>query len=222
MKAILILINLFIVSPILVAFSPATPERYVVASEGRYFIVVDPGNFSDIPAKAIAYEAFRDKVEKLWEVTGWDSEPGELLLSQDGKFLVRICGAITPKGKEQLAKEEVLFFYLNGKLIKKYTLQELVSDLGKGVSISSMPLFASWINREDDKSPKIAPTYLHRVEAITKDGETHTTYPSVLHLTTLEGSNYLFDINTGLVIKKNVVAPKEVNSKRQDEVDPFR
>ena len=217
MKALLITLTLALSVASVTAFSPATPWRHVVTSGDKFFFVMDPGNFSDVPGKGVAYRAKRDAVEKLWEVTGWYAPPGDVTLSSDGKTLVRVVGGVPYLEDEaKLPNEEVLFFYRKGKLKKTYKVSELIKDLKEGMRPNIFEPKRYWV-----RETKIAPSEWYRIETNPEGATGMVQHPDVFQLTTIEGAHFIFDLKSGNLLAKGILKKEEPEREEAVYVDPF-
>lgn len=201
------------------ASSPATPRRHVVTSGEKFFFVMDPGNFADVPGKGVAYRAKRDGVEKLWEVTGWYAPPGSVLLSPDGNTLVRIRGHFFPMRGKEVRGEELVFIYHRGKLQHSYKAEELITNLEEGIQTNPFTLGFIWLDHTGERNPRIAPTEWHYVDTVTKGEVMISSRPDMMQLTTLEGTSLLFDLKSGWMFSRRVI--KEEKPVELEDLDPF-
>jgi hypothetical protein len=217
MKTLLITVTLALCAASVTAYSPATPWRHVVTSGDKFFFVMDPGNFSDVPGKGVAYRAKRNTVEKLWEVTGWYAPPGDVILSDDGKTLVRVVGGVPYlKDEAMLPHEEVLFFYRKGKLKKTYKVSELIKDLKEGMRPHVFEPKRYWV-----KETKIAPSEWYRIETNPEGATGMVQHPDVFQLTTIEGAHFIFDLKNGNLLAKGILKKEEPERAEEGDVDPF-
>ncbi len=178
---------------------------------------MDPGNFSDVPGKGVAYRAKRDGVEKLWEVTGWYAPPGDVTLSSDGKTLVRVVSGVLYQGDEaKLPNEEVLFFYRKGKLQKTYKVSELIEDVKKGMRVGMFLPDRYWVSET-----KIAPSDWYRIETSPDGAAGMVQHPEVFQLTTLEGAHFIFDLKNGDLLAKGILKKEEPAKAEEVAADPF-
>lgn len=198
--------------------SPATPMRHVVTSKDKFIFVMDPGNFSDVPAKGVAYKAKRNGFEKFWEISGWYGSPGELFLSHDGKTLVRIRSLVFSPTSVLSGEEKILFFYRRGKLKRSYSANELIQDLKDGTRPHLVEPGQLWV-----EGAKIAPSESYRIETNPEGSPVSVRHPDVFHLTTLEGVHFIFNLKNGELLARRVRKKKEEKPDKAEEVnhDPF-
>jgi hypothetical protein len=208
-----------LVLPVL-ANSPATPWRHVVASGDKFVLVMDPGNFDDVPAKGIAYKATRDGFQKMWSLEGWYEFPGDVLLSSNGKTVARIRERfLLPDASfSDDESKEVLTIFRKGKRVAGYIAQDLIKDLKEGIRFDGFSGM-KWVDRRDGFNPRIAPSELHHVDTITKGSVTTLSHPDVLQFTTLEGTTFLVDLKNGSILSRRTI--KEEKPEESEEVDPF-
>ena len=225
----LILGLLLAVSSVASAHSPATPYRHVVTSEGKFFLVMQPADYKeegdDIveskPAKGTVYKVKSDDTfEKMWSIEGWYEFPGDVLLSPDGKIVVRIRehflmsdGTFTDDDSK-----EVVTIYRKGKQVAGYTAQNLINDLKKGIRFDGFSGMR-WVDRRSEYHPRIAPSRWHSIDEITEGEVTISTRPPVLQLTTLEGTTFLFGLKDGSMITRRAVEEEEADESADG--DPF-
>lgn len=183
-------------------------------------MVMDPGNFDDVPAKGIAYKATRDGFQKMWSLEGWYEFPGDVLLSSDGKTVARIRerflmqdGSFTDN-----KSKEVLTIFRRGKRVAGYTAQDLIRDLKDGIRFDGFSGM-KWVDRRDGFLPRIASSDRHHVDTVTKGEVTISGHPDVLQLTTLEGTAFLFDLKNGSILSRRAI--KEEKPDKVQDVDPF-
>jgi len=138
------------------ADSEAPAEPIVTVSENRRCF------FKMIPAKRVrrgrrlqtvreafgaAYRVEDDgQLTELWKTSGWYNF--EVLLSNDGKYLVRVGSH--PAGSRPEAKDLGVAFYKNGQLLKSYSTAELVKDPRKVMATASHYM---WLARASRQSP---------------------------------------------------------------------
>ena len=201
-------------------FSPATPWRHVVASGDKFVFVMEPGNFDDVPAKGIAYKATRDGFEKMWSLEGWYEFPGDVLLSSDGKTVVRIRERFLLQDGSFTDDEskEIVTIFRSGKRVAGYTAQDLINDLKDGIRFDGFSGM-KWVDRRDGFHPRIDPSELHHVDTVTKGEVTISSHPYVLQITTLEGTAFLFDLKSGSILSRRAI--KDEKSVEPDDLDPF-
>jgi len=207
---------LLLVLPAL-GFSPATPWRHVVTSEDMFVFVMDPGNFADIPARGIAYKATQNGFEKLWETSGWYGKPGELFLSACGKTLVRIRREVIKTENTKIGDEPVLFFYRNGKLKAEYRISDLIENITEGTQRNP---FGPWGTLWMEKAV-ISPSELHRVETKVEGKSAVVQHPDVFHLSTLEGSQMIFDLKSGNPLGEKRLEIRQPEFNETPDGDPF-
>ncbi|MGJ8656797.1 MAG: hypothetical protein ACSHX6_10135 [Akkermansiaceae bacterium] len=201
-------------------FSPATPWRHVVASGDKFVFVMEPGNFDDVPAKGIAYKATRNSFQKMWSLEGWYEFPGDVLLSADGKTVVRIRERFLMQDGSFSDDEskEFLTIFRRGKRVAGYTAEDLIKDLKDGIRFDGFSGM-KWVDRRDGFQPRVAPSEWHHVDTVTKGEVTISSHPDVLQLTTLEGMAFLFDLKSGSILSRRVL--NEEKPLGSDDRDPF-
>lgn len=161
------------------------PYSFTVASQsGQYYFKMLPAkrewqeNKYVITREAfgVAYTIDEDgNFKELWRTSGWYSF--ELFLSEDGQYLVRMGpwnGGHEPK-KEDIA----VAFYKNGKLLKEYSVVDLVKDKSK---IQATVSHYFWL----DKSPG-------------SEAKRRLDRDNVFYLKTIDGIAYQFYATTGKI-----------------------
>jgi hypothetical protein len=169
------------------ADEPMSPYSLAVASRsGRCFFKMVPykGELQEKKyvitreAFGVAYTFDMDgNFKELWKTSGWYSF--EAFLSDDGQYLVRMGpwnGGHEPK-KGDLA----VAFYKNGKLLKEYSVVDLVKDKSK---IQATVSHYFWLDRA--MGPGAGPGL---------------EWDNVFHLKTIDGIMYQFDATTGEIKK---------------------
>lgn len=176
------------VSP-LFADSPAPPFPYITTTSPgyTYFRMVprldsEPGHPTGF---GIAYQVGLNGVdEELWRTEGWYSF--EVFLSSDGDYLA----AMGPwnMGREPKKEDLAVSFYRKGKLLKRYSVDDLVKDKTKVLpSVSHYMWLARDTERLSDKK--------------SSDTELRLSRDNIFHLKTCDGIIYEFDMTTGGIKK---------------------
>ena len=213
-------------TPELFASSPPTPHRHVVTSEGNFLFVMLPErgiqNGDDwvitAPAGGTVYKIKENgNFKRMWTVRGWYAPPREILLSSDGRTLVRIReGSIDFDGTiDNEISQEVVTIYRKGNLIAGYTAKDLIGNKTNGIRFDWGGTY--WVDRTPGNEPRIAPSPWYSVEIATKGESTVTTHPPVLQLTTLGGTIFLFDLKTGQILTKKPIEVKPNTGRKVDD-----
>ena len=172
---------LFIVLLVVPLYVKADQPRHnylFTSSNGKYELKHTSGQFSE--QKWSLIEKATESVR--YQVTA-DLAAMTVLISNDGNNLV----AVDDYNEREPAKNlDVLFFYREGKLAKKFALGELLNDTS---NIQSSVSHFRWF---------------FRVPSSIDDGK--------LNLTTYEITNYTFDVESGTVLKKQRDATLSDNS----------
>jgi hypothetical protein len=159
------------------ADSPAPERPYVAAGEGGSFYFKMVPATAGKPAGGVAYEVAAEGADRpIWSVTGWYSH--QTYLSFDGQHLVSL-GLWSFAGRPS-ARRIGVSFYKQGKLVKEYSLKDLVVD--------------------PETAPKTVSFY-HYLDAVGGIGPDLTTFS----LTTCDGIAYTFDVKTGEIVSKKRV-----------------
>ena len=113
------------------------PEPYARASENRrYIVAVAPPFYRyekgqkvlEQPDVAIVYRVNKDAtLTSLWQVE--EGYGAYNLLSNDGQYLVNLENWFA--GDKASSEDQALSFYKEGKLIKRYSTDDLILDPGK-------------------------------------------------------------------------------------------
>ena len=168
----------------------AIPEAYVAAGDGgRYYFKMRPATDTRVGGGGETYKVNADGSDTpVWSVSGWYSY--SVYLSYDGENLVRLgewSFAARPT-EDRLG----VAFYKRDRLIKQYSIKELVRDPSRA------PRTVSFYH------------YLGRVDGVGGDLGT-------FRLTTCYGITYTFDIKTGAILSREArSAPKGPESARPD------
>lgn len=111
------------------ADSEMPPSAYVSASDnGRFYfkMMPDPADPYDIDSgfgtMFRVVPAGKDRI--MWRTSGWYART--VYVSGDGLYLVRVD--TWPRGSGLSAKHMAVAFYKKGKLLKRYSTQDLVKD----------------------------------------------------------------------------------------------
>jgi hypothetical protein len=143
------------------------------AEQGLVFFVMHPSPSDskiDHPGNGVCYRLAGDgTLKELWRVSGWYCSKG--YLSDSGEVLVRLGPWATDLEHHT---DLAVAFYKNGKLVKKYRVNELVKNKQKLRYSSS---HYSWLAARSN-----FPNGFHGDEFI---------------LTLIDKTRYSFDINTG-------------------------
>lgn len=200
----LVLVFLFIVNSVALADRPMRPYSYKKIIPGTKYIFVmfgDEDYRSTHTAPPKDFEVGEDLAKyhssglyandntsvPLWSVS-WYAFPSDVFLSSDGKYVARMgpWALLMDRGPD--LTELAVAFYENGNLLKRYSVIELLSkkpELTNGVQydiISASVSHYTWKKSVFfDKSKEY------------------------LHILTLEGIEYIFDIKTGEIIAKEVL-----------------
>jgi hypothetical protein len=107
------------------ADEPLSPPSEVTrcSPNGRYCAVADPRR----DAVAI-YSVVGGQRTELWAVTPW---PRSFDVADDGNHLVICYIGLNLLPLDYQTEDEMLQFYDQGKLVRRWSLRELVPDLGK-------------------------------------------------------------------------------------------
>jgi len=164
--------------------SPAIPRPLVITSfYGQHYFKMIPAKYNyknsertiKKPAFGIAYSIDDEGVDKeLWRVKGWYSF--QTFLSKNGQFLVRMGNWAEGCGTTE--EDLGIAFYSNGNLIKQYSTKDLIKN-----------------------SKNVECTISHYFWRSNKEGSLHLSYYDQFHLKTIEGTEYIFDIETGKILK---------------------
>jgi len=219
------------------AFSPRTPYLHVVSSGGRYVFVMVAGKIENRgdkwvqtePPNGSVFKATREgKFEKLWSVEGWFGYPDQVFLSSAYKTLVRIReDLLKPDGtfRDYEESDHCLCFYRKGKLIKSYTIKDLVTDLKTGLLDRGDGSGPKWVDFADERAPKIVPYWKAHLDEATGD-----LHPMVFQLTTLEGQTFIFDLEAGRILTSRPNESRDESDKehgaltgeeKEQDVDPL-
>lgn len=157
------------------------PRPYVtVAGEGTYYfkMVPAPNSPNDPQRMQGSGRAYRvvagNQDELLWSTSEWYAY--RVLLSDDGRYLV--CLGNWPSGRLPSSGHLAVRFYDRGKVLKSYSTKDLVLD-----------------------PDKIQPSVSH-YEFVRETPRFVEPYGYVFRLVTVDGLEYLFDVQTGSVISK--------------------
>lgn len=159
---------------------PLTYPQAITSEGGRFVFAITPGakglatpgdeDSVHKGATGICYEVQPDgALKEIWKVTGWFTSFYHLRLDFDGKYLIHIGSKFDRDSKEPL-KSLGIAFYNEGKLIKKYSVGDLLKDGRK------WDPEGSWLNWE--------PRFTHMGER-------------QFELVTVDGIHYVFDYSTG-------------------------
>ena len=218
-----------VVSQVAMAHSPATPYRHVVSND-KFFFVMLPTQYEEkngewvesAPPSGTAYRVTnKGKFRKLWSVEGWYAFPGDVLLSADGKTLIRIREQFLQQDGTIFGDDEsdaLITIWRKGKQIKEYSAKEVISGLNDGIRFDGFTGF-KWLDRST-LSPVIEPSRLHWIDENTEGETTICHHPDVFQLVTLEGSLILFDLKTGWILTKKS-HEKEEDAIDDSDVAPF-
>ena len=211
------------------AFSPITPYPKITTSEsGLHCVVMMPAQYGEKPsadgtlpvlrpAYGIGYAMRPDgTLQERWRVEGWYSF--HIFLSDDGRHLVRLepfvfahqhdAEGIAWEECEPKPEDIAVEFYEDGKLLHRYTVVELVKDLG--ATRANMGGY-DWISRHAGE-----PREYHRHEPfdeprLSTDGE--------FRLTTCDGVLYRLSIFTGQILEHRPPAtPKPFSGTTPDQL----
>lgn len=97
--------------------------------------------------------------EKRWQIEGGYSFSNDVFLGGDGSILIRIVEVLPTPENKSAAKESILEFYKDGKLIKKFKAEDVVDPTKlKTVSLPTLPTYQIF---ENDKKnlPQIGYIY---------------------------------------------------------------
>ena len=218
-----------VVSQVAQAHSPATPYRHVVSNE-KFFFVMLPTQYQEkngewvesAPPSGTAYRVTnKGKFRKLWSVEGWYAFPGDVLLSADGKTLIRIREQFLQQDGTIFGDDEsdaLITIWRKGKQVKEYSAKGVISDLKAGIRSDGITGF-KWLDRSR-LSPVIEPSRLHWIDENTEGETTVCHHPDVFQLVTLEGNLILFDLKTGWILTKKP-NDKQEDTTDDSDVDPF-
>lgn len=190
---LLVTLLFFITPPEAAADRERAPEDYqIVSGNGEYvFVMLEQENFVEGQDAAIRKIYSRSGLYKndgsstpLWTID-WYSHKDEVYVSSDGKHVVRM-GPWPRLGNERhpepggpSLKQLAVAFHENGKLLKEYTIDDLVDDTKKlSTSISHF----EW-----------------KKDVELDEGLGRFT------VTTLEGKRFVFDIGAGEIVERSQV-----------------
>jgi hypothetical protein len=160
---------------------PAYP--YVVTSrDGSHYFKMLPGAKNlfdwDTHGTGIAYEITETGKEKeLWRVSGWYAF--STFISNDGEYLVRI-GNWSPG--EPSTHQLAIAFYSNGKLIKRYSPLDILTDPSQGHGTAS------------------SFRWLKELTGFYKETK-------LFSFVTVENIEYTFDVTTGRILLQQPARP---------------
>jgi hypothetical protein len=165
------------------------------------YIVTSPYSqcfFKMIPAD-INREAFgaaysldeNGNFKELWKTSGWYSY--EVYLSYDGQYLVRM--GQTSHSHEPKKQDLAVAFYKNGKLLKEYSVIDLVKDKSK---IQPMDVYYAWLARSDIRNI-LAAAEMNNIED--PENKLRLDNQNIFHLKTIDEIIYQFDATTGEIKK---------------------
>lgn len=177
-KRSLIFLFIFIITP-LYADREAPPFPYIVQAEmGQFY-------FRMVPGKGYAYKLTNGKKDELlWKTEGWYSM--RVFLASDGIHLVRLGD--WPRGQRPTEKHLAVAFYKNGTLLKSYSTKDLIEDYSQVQKSISHYLY---LMEGEDKLG----LYSGRDKKL-------RFYDGVFKLTTIDGIEYKFNIETGKIKSK--------------------
>jgi len=197
--------------------TPAAPFSHVSAVRGsRYFFVMVPALYrKDDKAftvdfaqhYGVAYALEDDgSFKKLWKVKGWYAYPGDVFYSQDGRCLVRIIKFSVNDGKkniDHLARQLVLEFYRDGKMIMDYRFADLIDDPAAGF-IDSQKNGKSFILYSSMASPAVLTAFYLRSTSTAIHGDrsfdAFGDNDEFLVIETAEAKKLVFELKTGKVV----------------------
>ncbi len=109
-----------------------TPYPYVTSSEfGYVYFKMIPDTTEDLFKHKGFGRAYRTSIhqqdEYLWNTEGWYAF--NTFISSQGEYLIRIGN--WPRGHKPKAEDLAIAFYKHGKLLKKYSTEELIKDKSK-------------------------------------------------------------------------------------------
>jgi len=146
----------------------------------------------------VAYAVERDgSFRKLWRVKGWAAPC--VFISDNGRFLVRIGGAVDEIGEQPCTEDIALTFFRDGVIQKQYSTADLVKDV-EHVPKSVSHYF--WIY-------SFTPQFLRQArQAGLPDDPPSLDSSNVFHLITVDGIHYEFDAATGKIQKTTALLTK--------------
>lgn len=211
------------------AHSPASPYRHVVSNESKFFFVMQPASYKkqngDLveskPARGAVFKSRSNgSFKKIWSVQGWYEFPGNVLLSPDGKTVVRIREQfLLPDGTfSDDHSKDILSIYRKGKYIAGYTAKDLITNFKQGILFDGVSGL-KWVDRCSEFGPRIEPSRWHSIDQVTEGEITISTHPHVLQLTTLEGTSFLFELHGGTILRKRPL--KNTQPEKSNDQDPF-
>ena len=135
MRRIIYILLLSFCSIIALADSERMPIPQIFSSPNNtyYLKLVPDRQFDEKKAKGYVYKVGHEKDNLQYEIFGWHSF--SVLLSPDGENIVRL--GPWPRAGTPPDKALAIAFYNNGKLIKKYTVSDLIEnprDLPQSIS----------------------------------------------------------------------------------------
>jgi hypothetical protein len=180
------------------AYKPAYPKTFTITTPNQKFLFVmyfeyddwksrDKDLFADYPATGL-YKNDGSK-ELLWRFDSFKFE-WELDLASDGVHLVRFGPGLRGIDKENLKREAVSFF-ANGKLLRTYSVGDLIKRPKELLPewTSSAPF--SWVKKSKFDEDNF------QYSIITNDGE-----------------QVVFDIQTGQIISQRTIFLRNLNDRQ--------
>lgn len=170
---------------------------------GTRFFMMLPGKNGEMP-RGVCYEVDdKGHLMPVWNVHGWYSRPGDLLLTDDGVGLVRIVPIfkrVLAKMETPLEEEICLEFYRNGELVKKIPLRDVLDTskdmqiINKEYIIDNMQCRAEWPKLVTSVNEDVP---AHEIPRITK----HLKRDDVIFvLNTTQNDRLFFNVSTGELI----------------------
>lgn len=118
--------------------APASKSSHAThsADGGRHVFVLQVDHSGkEVTYRGTCYAVTDDGLKPTWQTGGWYAYHGDLLLSEDGNYLVRIAPTTNESARhsEDLPNMPCMVVYENGKVFATYKLSDLVGDLSKVV-----------------------------------------------------------------------------------------
>ncbi|PTX98633.1 hypothetical protein [Opitutus sp. ER46] len=170
------------------ASGPALVGKATTSVDGRaIFTMAPPTDTFPVGTGTVYLVARNGDISQLWRTHGWYA--AEVFLTNDGEFLVRLGGS--PDHTTQGAAPLAVAFYRRGRLLKQYTVEDLVRDPKNVAALSSAD---GWRADRDRSGPVRAPAPALHLER-------------EFHVTTIDGTFYRFDVTTGAIIEARPALP---------------
>jgi hypothetical protein len=175
------------------------PFTYVVSShESSYFFVMDKNS------TGVCYEVVSaENLKVLWSTNNWYSFAEELLLSSNGRSLIRVLPLITGPS-EEIISIPILKFYDKGKLVKEYNLEDLNIDTTKVLRYPRSPERKMFLGGEN--GAKIV-TYNDVLRILAEEKNVYLIAEnrnkqteSYLLLELIDGKRFVFDLLSGDIL----------------------